>query len=134
MNNVEVYVEVEVKPTESVEKVKRAVENIISDAEIEMREAEGKKFLSARARRIESLVRLQTILRNDRIRDAARKAIYKGATEKSLVFYLNKQAAFVKHVSFSGPEGESPLGPIKVTVCCADPKSVLDWLAPKTRR
>ncbi len=132
--SVEVYIEVEVKPTESPEKVKAAVENILSNAEFETREVDGKKFLLARAKGIESLVKLQTILRNDRIRDAARRAISRGATENSLIFYLNKQAAFVKHASFSDPVGESPLGPIKVIINSPDPKGVLDWLAPKTRR
>ena len=109
------------------------MEHIVSDAQFEMREESGRRFMVAKAKGLESLLKLRTILRNESIRDAARRVMSKGATERSLVFYLNKQAAFVKHVSFSEPESESPLGPIKVTINCSDARAVLDWLAPKTR-
>jgi predicted RNA binding protein with dsRBD fold (UPF0201 family) len=48
-----------------------------------------------------------------------------------LVFYLNKQAAYAGHVSFSAPDGESPLGPIQVIVETGNPDQLIDWLAGK---
>jgi len=46
-----------------------------------------------------------------------------------LVFYLNKQAAYAGHVSFSAPEGESPLGPIQVIIETENTDQLIDWLA-----
>ena len=46
-----------------------------------------------------------------------------------IVFFLNKQAAYAGHVSFSAPEGESPLGPIQVVIETENPEQVIDWLA-----
>jgi len=40
--------------------------------------------------------------------------------------------AFANHVSFSQETGESPLGPIKVTLDCESPRELIDWLAPRT--
>jgi predicted RNA binding protein with dsRBD fold (UPF0201 family) len=48
-----------------------------------------------------------------------------------IVFFLNKQAAYAGHVSFSAPEGESPLGPIQVILETEDPEQLIDWLAGK---
>ncbi len=56
------------------------------------------------------------ILQRDRIRAAARAQLFKGMTENRIVVFLNKQVAYAGHVSFSAPEGESPLGPIRLTI------------------
>ena len=42
--------------------------------------------------------------------------------------FLNKQVAFAGHISFSAPEGESPLGPIRLSIEAQDPVDVIDWL------
>jgi predicted RNA binding protein with dsRBD fold (UPF0201 family) len=72
------------------------------------------------------------VLYRDHIRDASRKALFKGIRGSNIVFYLNKQVAFVGHVSFSEAEAESPLGPIKVIIQTEDPQEIIDWLAPRT--
>ena len=53
-----------------------------------------------------------------------------------IVFFLNKQAAYAGHVSFSAPDGESPLGPIQVIVETENPEHVINWLTgqPEERR
>ena len=48
-----------------------------------------------------------------------------------MVFFLNKQAAYAGHVSFSAPDGESPLGPIQVVLETENPEQLIDWLAGK---
>ncbi|MEM2108626.1 MAG: hypothetical protein QXL10_05020, partial [Candidatus Bathyarchaeia archaeon] len=72
------------------------------------------------------------LLRQDRIRDAARKMLFEAMHGQTISFYLNKQAAFAGHVSFSEAEAESPLGPIIVAIKCDDPRRLIDWLAPRT--
>jgi uncharacterized protein len=52
----------------------------------------------------------------------------KGVKDDTVVFYLNKQAAYVGKVSFF-EEGETvALGPIKVVVKTDDPKKFVEWL------
>jgi predicted RNA binding protein with dsRBD fold (UPF0201 family) len=76
-----------------------------------------------------SLERFRMILQRDRIRAAARSVLRRSVEGNRVVFYLNKQAAYAGHVSFSAPEGESPLGPIQVIVETENPEQLVDWLA-----
>jgi uncharacterized protein len=69
------------------------------------------------------------ILQRDRIRAAARSVLRRSIEGNRIVFFLNKQAAHAGHVSFSSPEGESPLGPIQVILETEEPEHVIDWLA-----
>jgi predicted RNA binding protein with dsRBD fold (UPF0201 family) len=133
MDQVSVQVEVEINPTESEEKVKRAVENMFGNVEFETKPLpNGGSLLTGLSKSIDALTKLQNLLRRERIRDASRKALYEGLGSKSLTFYLNKQVAYVDHVSFCKPTGESPLGPIKVEVQCDNPRELINWLAPRT--
>jgi len=132
MDEVNVHVEVEVKPTEDVENVKRAVENIFGSVEFEVKPKGSGNLLTAKAKGIDGLTKLYNLLRRDRIRDAARGVLFGGLDKKSIVFYLNKQVAHAGHVSFSKPIAESPLGPIKVQIRCDNPRELIEWLAPKT--
>ena len=83
-----------------------------------------------------SLERFRMILQRDRIRAAARSVLRRSVDGNRLVFFLNKQAAYAGHVSFSAPEGESPLGPIQVVVETESPEQLINWLAgvPEERR
>ena len=80
----------------------------------------------------EPLIKLQNLLRRERIRAAARIAMLEGADRKTLTFYLNKQVAFAGHVSFAKETAESPLGPIKVKIACENPKEIVNWLTSET--
>jgi len=133
VEEIEVLVETEINPTEDLEKVKKAIENIIYNAEFEIKEEKDKSVLIAKAYGLNSLVKLQNLFKTERIRDAARAVLLRGLNEETITFYLNKQVAYVKHISFSEPAAESPLGPIKIQIRCSNPKNVIDWLAPKTR-
>lgn len=132
MNEVEVTVEVDVNPTEDLEKVRMAVANVFSNVEYEVKPQRRGSLLVARAHSLEGLTKLYNLLRRERIRDAARGALFEGLSEKSVTFYLNKQVAYVGHISFSKPVAESPLGPIRVQVRCDNPRELIDWLAPRT--
>jgi uncharacterized protein len=135
MDQVTVHVEVEINPTESEERVKRAVANLFGDLPIEVKPtANGYSVLTAEGKGQNMLIPLRDALRRDHIRDASRKPLYQGSREKTITFYLNKQVAFAGHVSFSQEQGESPLGPIKVTVECENPPELVNWLAPRTAR
>ncbi len=132
MDEVEVRVEVEVNPTESVEKVKRSVENIFGSMPLQSKPLPRGELLVAEVKGIETLIKLYNLLRRERIRDAARGVLFEGLSGNTISFCLNKQAAYAGHVSFSKEVAESALGPIKVQIKCDDPKRLIDWLAPKT--
>jgi hypothetical protein len=132
MDEISVQVEADINPTENEDKVKRAVENMFSKLEWEVKPQRQGSLLIGRGKGIDTLTKLYNLLRRERIRDAARGALYEGLNQKSIIFYLNKQVAYVGHVSFSKPVGESPLGPIKVEIECDNPRELIEWLAPRT--
>lgn len=127
-------IEVEINPTESEEKVKKALFNLFNNLEIEIKPLQKGSLLIAQAKDQESLSTLRNVLARDRIRDSARKALRDGMRDQSLIFYLNKQVAFAGHASFSESEAESPLGPIKVHIECDDPMEIINWLAPRASK
>jgi len=132
VDEIDVYIEVKVNPTEDIEKVKKAVQNIFGNIESAVTPEKWGSLLVAKAKGIDALTTLHDLLRNERIRDAARGVFFKGLGKKSVVFYLNKQVAYAGHISFSEPVGESPLGPIKVQIRCDNPQELIKWLAPRT--
>ena len=132
VDKVIVQVEVEVNPTEDLEKVKKAVENIFGILEFEVKSRNWGRLFKAETRGVEGLTKLYNLLRRERIRGAARKVFFNGLrNSKSFVFYLNKQVAYADHISFSQKTGESALGPIAVQIHCDNPRELIEWLAPK---
>ena len=132
MDEVKVYIEAEVNPTESDEKVKRAVENIFGNVQTRIQSTSKGAILTAEAEGLESLTKLYNLLRRERIRDAARGVLFEGLNGNTITFFLNKQVAYAGHLSFSKEVAESPLGPIKVKIKCENPRQLIDWLTPKT--
>ncbi len=117
-------------PTEDRSKVERALRNIFPSATIKVANlGEDVIKLEVTGTDIEFLKTLRHLIKQQRIRSAARRILMKATHDSQLRFYLNKQAAFVGRVSFCEPEGESPLGPISIRIEVADPMQVVDFLA-----
>ena len=132
MAEVAVHLETEINPTECEEKVKASVSNILVNA-IFIAKPSGKAcLLTAEAKGQDSLLKLRKMLRNDRIRDAARKMLFHSMCENTIFFCLNKQVAFSGHVSFSEENAESPLGPLRIRITADNPRQLIEWLAEKT--
>jgi len=133
MNNVEIEAEAFIYPTEDQGKVERAIKKIFPTCSMTIESpSEEVKILRAREHGKEALIPLQSLLRQDRIRDAARSILMSSVSDNVIIFYLNKQVAFVGHVSFSMPNAESPLGPITVRIRCENPIGLIEWLAPRS--
>jgi len=130
---VKLDVEVKVNMTEDSNKVRVAVQKIFGNLNIQEVESEDESRLVGSAEGLKALDAFYDLLRKERILDAARRMFFNGLRGKTITFFLNKQAAYVGHISFSQPVGESPLGPIRVEIQCDNPKSLIDWLTPKTR-
>jgi len=126
--------EAEIYPTESEEKVKTAVTNILGNASITIKPDGKESILTAESKGQESLVKLRNMMRSDRVRDASRKALFHSTRGSTIRFCLNKQVAFAGHISFCEEKAESPLGPIKVTIETDNPQQLIEWLAEKTER
>lgn len=120
-------VEAKVKPTEAREKVEAAVKKIFPTLELKQ---SGDSVVGESAD-VGSLSRLHQLLRQQMILDSARSAMRAGKQGETTQFMLNKQVAFVGRVSFTN--GESPLGPIVVTLEAPDIDRLIDYLAPRTQ-
>jgi hypothetical protein len=132
MAKVAVHAETEVNPTEDEDKVKVAVRKVLGNASVKVK-PEGKgKVLTAEAVGQDALIEFRNLLRTDRIRDAARKALFRSLHGDTISFCLNKQVAFAGHVSFSEENAESPQGPIRVKITSDNPRQLIEWLAEKT--
>ena len=115
MTEIKVSVRTTVNPTESREKVEEAVRNVLGDIVLQAPESGGLTVLEWESEGFEGLRHFRDILRRNRIRNAARALFTRSAQGDLLSFGLNKQAAYVKRVSFYRSR-ESPLGPIQVTI------------------
>ena len=133
MAKVTVKIEAEIRPTEDAEKVKAAVNNVLGNAQITIEPQHEISLLTATAEGQDSLVKLRNLLRQDRIRDASRKLLFKSTRGSKISFYLNKQVAYAGHISFCEQNAESPLGPIHFTIEVEDTRTLVEWLAEKTK-
>jgi len=110
-------------PTEDAQKVRLSLLNIFPLAEVTEVE-EGLEAVT------DDLSRFKELLRNHKILDSARALMLRGLADDTIVFHLNKQAAFVGKVSFA--EGSPPLGCIVVTISGEDLEALIDDVAPRT--
>jgi predicted RNA binding protein with dsRBD fold (UPF0201 family) len=125
-----VTAEAEVKPTEDPSKVERALRNMLPEQPIRRIGGEGKRtVLRIQGNELAVLSNLRNLIRQERIRSAARSILFSRTEGKRIRIYLNKQAAFVGRVSFCEPTGESPNGPISIEIESSDAQSVIDFLA-----
>jgi len=120
-------VEAEIRPTEDQTKVEAAVKKIFPTLQLSM----AGNFLVGESTEVGVLDRLHQLLRLQMILDSARSVMQRGRHGNVVRFMLNKQVATVGKVSFT--EGESPLGPIVVTLEAPDIERLIDYLAPRTR-
>jgi predicted RNA binding protein with dsRBD fold (UPF0201 family) len=128
MDEMKIHIETEINPTESEDKVKKAVTNLFGSMDLEVEASHIGSMIIGDAKGREALTSLRNLLRQDQVRDAARRVFYTGTRGNSIIFCLNKQVAYAGHISFSQETGESPLGPIKVAIECENPREIVAWL------
>jgi len=132
MEEIRLHVETEINPTESQEKVEEAVRNIFGEIDLRVKPLHKASLLVGDSKGKESITQLRDLLRREHIRTAAHAVLMEGMDKKAVNFCLNKQVAYVGHISFSKETAESPLGPIRVKIECTDPRELVEWLAPRT--
>jgi len=122
-NEIEVSVMASVRPTESTEKVARAIENLFFGLDLTI----GESVVEGRGG-IDSLRTFHRLLREQKILDTARSVLLRGKIGDDIQFRLGKQAATVSRINF--PPEEEMLGSIHVNI--NGPDLLVDWLAPTT--
>ena len=123
MGTIEVTVYSSVWPTERVEKVVSAIENIFPGLIMDIRSDRIDAYNGPDALKV-----FYELLRKQQILDTARSVMLRGRSGNSFQFQLNKQAAFMGIVSF--PPMEEPLGSLHVQII--GDERVIEWLAPVT--
>ncbi len=132
MEKVTLQIEADINPTESEEKVKRAIENVFGIVETKVEPLYRGVRIFATVKGPEALTRLRNLLRRERIRTAARTVLVRGIDHNTLSFCINKQVAYAGHLSFCQEESESPLGPIRVKIECENPRWFIDWMTSES--
>lgn len=128
MEEATVTIEAEVNPTESEDKVRRAIESMFGNVQTKVEPLHRGARMSVESKGSEALAKLYNLLRRERVRAAARRVFLEGIDGRTISFCLNKQVAYAGHISFSKEEAESPLGPIKVRIKSENPRRLIDWL------
>ena len=128
--SVKVTVEAAVEPTEDQAKVERALLRLFPNARVEKTErSDGFSSLRVHGNGFEFLSNLRNLIKQERIRSVARAILLRKMREPPLQIFLNKQAAFMGHVSFCAPIGESAHGPITIQIDSEDDQAVVNYLA-----
>jgi len=126
---------VEVRLTEDKKKVLKALENVFTPVNTREEPSDVGVVLISTCDGHKCFEKLRGAIWRQGIQDAARSVISKGIVgEDTIIFSINKQAAYVGVVSFVTEPGESPLGPITFTVKTNNVRQFIDWLAPRTYR
>ncbi len=126
--NIFLEAEVEVRPSEDFEKVKIALSKVLKGPIETVETGQNRFILRLNSNQRSSLEKLKMIIQRDRIRTAARAVLTRRIHGETLEVFLNKQVAHAGHVSFSQPEGESPLGPIRLVIRSSNLPDIVDWL------
>jgi len=126
----EVEVEAHVYPTEDIEKVKKAMLNLVSPLEFDAFDKGEYILLLGKTKDKKALQRLYELFRGQQILDTARVMLEEGYFGEEIIIKVHKQVAYVGKVNFNE---ESPLGPITIIIRTKEPQRLMKWLAPKTK-
>ena len=130
MAEIQLTVRAHLNPTESQEKLEKAITNLFGELTLQRTKIHGVTYLEAKASGIESMGQLRQRIASDRIRDAARAMLSRWAAKNEKVtFHLNRQAAYANHVSIYHAS-KSPLGPIEVEIE-GPPEEIVQFLTGK---
>lgn len=110
--------------SESPGRIKAAITNMLPDCAIR-----DENYSIVATCNIESFERIREVIQSRQSQKAFRRILEKNLDGKSTWFYLNKQAAFAKKAAICEEAGESPLGPIKVTLTSNNIEGIIEWIA-----
>ncbi len=119
-----IRVKAQLQHTEDPEKVIKAIKNLFGG--IALNHDTEQNILTGKLTEINDLKELRARIAQDRIRTTIGNTLSRWVDEDYLSFGLNRQAAFVGHVSLN-LTNEDPMGPIQVQIR-GDAQGVIDFL------
>jgi uncharacterized protein len=130
MAEVRVIAKAHLNPTESEEKLEKAITNLFGEFPLRRSKENGVTYIVLEAEGFDALRQLKQRIASDRIRDATRAMLSRWAAKNEKVtFHLNRQAAYANHVSIYHAS-KSPLGPIEVEIE-GPPEEIIEMLTGK---
>ena len=113
-----------VNPSESIEKIEKAISNIFPYSIIN----NNNLSINAQSKELRSFEKIYQFIHNNKLQKNYLRSLEDHLQDDTTWFYLNKQAAFVEQIAICGESDESPLGPIKVTLTSSNIDAIIDWL------
>lgn len=120
--NVEMFCAV--NPSESIEKIKKAISNIFPYSIINNDEFS----INAQSKELQSFEKIYRFIHKNKLQKSYLRSLENNLKNNTTWFYLNKQAAFVEQIAICQESDESPLGPIKVTLTSSNIDAIIDWI------
>jgi len=113
-----------VNPSESIEKIEKAISNIFPYSIIN----NNNLAIHAQSKELRSFEKIYQFIHNNKLQKNYLRSLEDHLQDDTTWFYLNKQAAFVEQIAICEESDESPLGPIKVTITSSNIDAIIDWL------
>jgi|TARA_Y100000389_G_scaffold142648_1_gene140691 hypothetical protein len=113
-----------VNPSESIEKIEKAISNIFPYSIIN----NNNLTIHAQSKELRSFEKIYQFIHNNKLQKNYLRSLEDHLQDDTTWFYLNKQAAFVEQIAICEESNESPLGPIKVTITSSNIDAIIDWL------
>jgi hypothetical protein len=114
-----------VNPSESIEKIEKAISNIFPYSIINNN---NNLTIHAQSKELRSFEKIYQFIHNNKLQKNYLRSLEDHLQDDTTWFYLNKQAAFVEQIAICEESNESPLGPIKVTITSSNIDAIIDWL------
>ena len=113
-----------VNPSESIEKIEKAISNIFPYSIIN----NNNLTIHSQSKELRSFEKIYQFIHNNKLQKNYLRSLEDHLQDDTTWFYLNKQAAFVEQIAICEESNESPLGPIKVTITSSNIDAIIDWL------
>lgn len=123
---VSIVLEGSVSPSEDPQKVMKALQNVLGECEYQVEET--RRSVRMKSKNIKCIEKVRDQFRDRRIRGVARRLALGSKQEYRLTFMLNRQAAYEGIIALCGSEGESPMGPLYLTLESPEVDKLIDWL------
>ena len=113
-----------ITPSESIEKIEKAISNIFPYSII----SNDDFSINAQSKELRSFEKIYQFIHNNNLQKNYLRSLEDNLHDDTTWFYLNKQAAFVEQIAICEESNESPLGPIKVTLTSSNINAIIDWI------
>lgn len=131
-SSIKITVHANLKPTEDIKKVEKAIQNILGIEDIVIT-LDNKERIITKTENQKGLDNIYEKLRSRQCTGVARRLLLQNMSKNNTWIYYNKQAAFVNVHNICEEDTDSPLGHIKIIIHTNNPKEIIDWLAPSKK-